>query len=84
MRENKIMVERRKDGIYMRMTDNENKGECFSLEWAKVKFFLTLYIMNESFMRSSIFCAKLDKRHQAIVKRLIFDFLYTLLITCLL
>lgn len=39
LRENKVMVKKREDGIYIRMAGNENKGECFSLEWAKVKSF---------------------------------------------
>jgi hypothetical protein len=39
LRENKIMVDTREDGIYIRMAGNESKGECFSYEWAKVKSF---------------------------------------------
>lgn len=39
LRENKIMVDTREDGIYIRMAGIESKGECFSYEWAKVKSF---------------------------------------------
>jgi len=39
LRENKIMVQKREDGIYIRMAGVEERGECFSLEWAKVKSF---------------------------------------------
>ncbi len=37
LRENRIMVEKREDGIYIRMAGSESKEQCFSLEWAKVK-----------------------------------------------
>ncbi len=36
LRENKVMVSTEKDGIYIRMAGDTNKGEAFSLEWAKV------------------------------------------------
>ena len=39
LRENKVMVDTREDGIYIRMAGTESKGECFSYEWAKVKSF---------------------------------------------
>lgn len=39
LRENKIMVDTRDDGIYIRMAGTESKGECFTYEWAKVKSF---------------------------------------------
>ena len=39
LRENKIMVDTREDGIYIRMAGTESKGECFNYEWAKVKSF---------------------------------------------
>lgn len=39
LRENKIMVDTREDGVYIRMAGTENKGECFTYEWAKVKSF---------------------------------------------
>lgn len=39
LRENKIMVDTREDGIYIRMAGTESKGECFTYEWAKVKSF---------------------------------------------
>lgn len=39
LRENKIMVDTREDGIYIRMAGIESKGECFTYEWAKVKSF---------------------------------------------
>ena len=39
LRENKIMVDTREDGIYIRMAGTESKGECFTYEWAKVKYF---------------------------------------------
>lgn len=39
LRTNKIMVETRDDGIYIRMAGREERGECFSYEWAKVKSF---------------------------------------------
>lgn len=45
LRENKIMVDTREDGIYIRMAGNKNKSECFSLEWAKVKSFD--YVVND-------------------------------------
>ena len=37
--ENKVMVQTREDGIYIRMAGREEKGECFTYEWAKVKSF---------------------------------------------
>ena len=37
LRENKVMVRTREDGIYIRMAGIEEKGECFTYEWAKVK-----------------------------------------------
>lgn len=39
LRENKVMVKMEKDGIYIRMAGVEERGECFSLEWSKVKSF---------------------------------------------
>ena len=39
LRENKVMVQTREDGIYIRMAGREEKGECFTYEWAKVKSF---------------------------------------------
>ncbi len=39
LRENKVMVDTRKDGIYIRMAGTKSKGECFSYEWAKIKSF---------------------------------------------
>ena len=39
LRENKVMVCTRRDGIYIRLAGNEDKGQCFSLKWAKVKSF---------------------------------------------
>ena len=39
IRKNKIMVDTREDGIYIRMAGDMKKGECFSTEWAKVKSF---------------------------------------------
>ncbi len=39
LRVNKVMVDTREDGIYIRMAGNESEGECFTYEWAKVKSF---------------------------------------------
>ncbi len=39
LRENKIMVVTKSDGVYIRMAGNVNKGECFSDTFAKVKSF---------------------------------------------
>lgn len=39
LRENKVMVQTREDGIYIRMAGREEKGECFTYEWVKVKSF---------------------------------------------
>ena len=39
LRENKVMVKLKEDGVYVRMAGNEKRGECFSEEWAKVKSF---------------------------------------------
>lgn len=39
LRENKVMVDTREDGIYIRMGGNESSGECFSYEWVRVKSF---------------------------------------------
>lgn len=39
LRENKVMVLTKDDGIYVRMAGDVNKGECFSLEMAKVVSF---------------------------------------------
>ena len=39
LRENKVMVQTREDGIYIRMAGREEKGKCFTYEWAKVKSF---------------------------------------------
>jgi len=39
LRRNKVMIITKKDGIYIRMAGNANKGECFSLEWGKVVSF---------------------------------------------
>ncbi len=37
--EDKVMVETREDGIYIRMAGSEAKGECFSYDFVKVKSF---------------------------------------------
>ena len=37
LRENKVMVQTREDGIYIRMAGREENGECFTYEWDKVK-----------------------------------------------
>ena len=39
LRENKVMVKVEDDGVYIRMAGVEDRGECFSLEWAKVRSF---------------------------------------------
>ena len=39
LRENKVMVDTRKDGIYIRLAGNEEKGQAFSTEFVKVKSF---------------------------------------------
>jgi hypothetical protein len=39
LRENKVMVSTKDDGIYIRLAGNENSGYSFSTEWAKVKSF---------------------------------------------
>jgi hypothetical protein len=39
LRNNNVMVQIRKDGIYIRMAGDEGKGECFTKEWGKVKSF---------------------------------------------
>ena len=39
LRENKVMVQTREDGVYIRMVGREEKGECFTYEWPKVKSF---------------------------------------------
>ncbi len=36
LRENKVMVDTREDGIYIRLAGYESKGQAFSLEWGKV------------------------------------------------
>ena len=36
LRNNKVMVKTENDGIYIRLAGNEEEGECFSLDWAKV------------------------------------------------
>ena len=36
LREKRIMVKKEKDGIYIRMAGDRNKGQAFSLEWGKV------------------------------------------------
>lgn len=36
LRTNRIMVVTREDGIYIRMTGDESKGEAFSYDFAKV------------------------------------------------
>lgn len=38
LNKNKVMVKIGEDGnTYIRMAGDENQGECFSLEWVKVK-----------------------------------------------
>ena len=39
LRNNKVMVQTKEDGIYIRMAGNENNGECFSTAFVKVKSF---------------------------------------------
>jgi len=39
LRENKIMVTTKDDGIYIRMAGNEDAGYCYSTEFTKVKSF---------------------------------------------
>lgn len=36
LRENRVMVETRPDGIYIRVAGSVEKGEAFSLDWARV------------------------------------------------
>jgi hypothetical protein len=36
LKANKVMVDTRQDGIYIRLAGTESKGECFTLEWGKV------------------------------------------------
>lgn len=37
LRENKVMVKTEKDGIYIRLAGDQNKGQSFSTEFVKVK-----------------------------------------------
>jgi hypothetical protein len=39
LRENKIMVVTKDDGIYIRLAGDQNKGQSFSSEFVKVKSF---------------------------------------------
>lgn len=39
LRENKVMVDTREDGIYIRLAGYEHKGQSFSTEFVKVKSF---------------------------------------------
>jgi hypothetical protein len=39
LKANKVMVMTKYDGIYIRLAGNVEKGEAFSLEWAKVLSF---------------------------------------------
>lgn len=39
LRENKVMVQTKDDGIYIRMAGDESKGECFSKDFVRVKKF---------------------------------------------
>lgn len=39
LRENKVMVDTREDGIYIRLAGYEHKGQAFSTEFVKVKSF---------------------------------------------
>lgn len=39
MKNNRVMVDTREDGIYVRLAGSESKGEAFSLEWARVLSF---------------------------------------------
>lgn len=39
LKNNKVMVDTREDGIYVRLAGQESKGEAFSLEWGKVLSF---------------------------------------------
>ena len=39
LRENKVMVATKDDGIYVRMAGNESDGQAFTLEWGKVYSF---------------------------------------------
>ena len=36
LRENKVMISTREDGIYVRLAGNVNEGEAFRYEWGKV------------------------------------------------
>ncbi len=45
---NKVMVDTREDGIYIRLAGKESKGEAFSLEWAKVLSFKPKYDVSEN------------------------------------
>jgi len=37
LRNNRIMVQTKEDGVYIRMAGDERKGECFSTDFVKVK-----------------------------------------------
>jgi len=39
LKNNKVMVDTRKDGIYVRMAGKPENGECFTFEWGKVYSF---------------------------------------------
>lgn len=48
LRENRVMVETRTDGIYIRMAGSVEKGEAFSLDWARVIKFKSDYPQADS------------------------------------
>lgn len=39
LKNNKVMVNTKEDGIYIRLAGKEGNGEAFSLDWAKVLSF---------------------------------------------
>jgi len=39
LRNNRVMVQTKEDGIYIRMAGNESKGECLSKDFVRVKRF---------------------------------------------
>lgn len=39
LKNNKVMVDTREDGIYVRMAGKPERGECFTLEWGKIYSF---------------------------------------------
>ncbi len=41
LKNNKVMVDTKEDGIYIRLAGKEGNGEAFSLNWAKVLSFET-------------------------------------------